>query len=392
MSSSHTPSGAGRRRARVLITDDAVVVRRLVSDVLSAVPTIDVVGTAPNGRIALQKIPQVAPDIVILDVEMPEMDGIETLTAIRAEHPDLPVVMFSTLTERGAATTLEALMRGANDYVTKPANVGSVAEAMERVRAELVPRIHALCGLDSRTLGRAASPVRPVRVGVPSAAPSARPRPAVRPRTTSTPARVDLVVVGVSTGGPNALAEIVPALPSDLPVPVVIVQHMPPMFTRLLAERLDTHSGLAVREAAGGEHLDPGQGWIAPGDRHLEVRADPAGGARLVVHDGPRENSCRPAVDVLFRSAAQVIGRHALGVVLTGMGHDGRRGSEDLVAEGAQVIVQDEVTSVVWGMPGAVAAEGLASAVVPLDRMAAAIVERVAVGRSPFALTAGASR
>lgn len=386
-----TTEPAGRR-ARVLITDDAVVVRRLVSDVLGSVPTIDVVGTAPNGRIALQKIPQLSPDIVILDVEMPDMDGIATLVAIREAHPHLPVVMFSTLTERGASITLEALMRGANDYVTKPANVGSVAEAMERVRAELVPRIHALCGiadpdeparptvvspLDARRIRRAVGGTSN-RLG---ATEDPRATPPQRTAPLGPPARVDLVVIGVSTGGPNALANLIPSLPGDLPVPVLIVQHMPPMFTRLLAERLDNHSALSVREAAGGEVLAPGQCWIAPGDRHLEVTGDTTSGLRLALHDGPRENSCRPAVDVLFRSAAAAMGRNVLGVVMTGMGHDGLRGSEDLTTAGARVVVQDEASSVVWGMPGAVVGAGLADEVLPLDQIGTAIRRRVATGR-----------
>ena len=378
---SAAPSG---RRARVLITDDAVVVRRLVSDVLASVPTIEVVGTAPNGRIALQKIGQLSPDIVILDVEMPDMDGIATLVAIREEHPDLPVVMFSTLTERGAAITLEALMRGANDYVTKPANVGSVAEAMDRVRAELVPRIHALCGIDQGEGDRprrvATSPLAARRIRQAASAEEAAPAPRPAPAPPTPLQRVDLVVVGISTGGPNALAALVPALPADLPVPVLVVQHMPPMFTRLLAERLDNHTSLRVREAAGGEVVGPGDVWIAPGDRHLEVRAS-GGQMRLVTHEGPRENSCRPSVDVLFRSAAAVAGRHVLGVVMTGMGHDGLSGSQDLLAAGARVVAQDESTSVVWGMPGAVVEAGVADDVVALDGMADEIARRVAIGR-----------
>jgi two-component system chemotaxis response regulator CheB len=377
------------RRARVLITDDAVVVRRLVADVLGAVPTIEVVGTAPNGRIALQKIDQLTPDIVILDVEMPDMDGIATLVAIRESHPDLPVVMFSTLTERGAAITLEALMRGANDYVTKPANVGSVAEAMDRVRDELVPRIHALCGLSSEPVAESAVAATPLAArrlrrtltgptpsGAEAAPATARPVPPSAP-----PARVDLVVIGISTGGPNALARLVPTLPADLPVPVLVVQHMPPMFTRLLAERLDNHAAVQVREAAGGEAIAPGECWIAPGDRHLEVRADAGGHLHLVTHDGPRENSCRPAVDVLFRSAARTTGRHVLGIVMTGMGHDGLRGSEEVLGAGGRVIAQDEATSVVWGMPGAVAQAGMAESLVPLDQIAGEIVRRVSAGR-----------
>ncbi|MGY6499434.1 MAG: protein-glutamate methylesterase/protein-glutamine glutaminase [Acidimicrobiales bacterium] len=368
-------------RARVLIADDAVVVRRLVSDVLSAVPTIDVVGTAANGRLALAKIPQVSPDIVILDVEMPDMDGIETLTSIRAEYPRLPVIMFSTLTERGAAITLEALMRGANDYVTKPANVGSVSEAMERVRSELVPRIHGLCG------------ITPVGAASTEPVTARRPRVAARPvRPTVPGGRVDAVVVGISTGGPSALADIIPALPSDLGVPVFIVQHMPPMFTRLLAERLDRTTPISVTEAGGGEPAVAGTCLIAPGDRHMVVARGASGDVVAALNDGPRENSCRPAVDVLFRSAAEVYGPHLLGVVMTGMGQDGLRGSDDIVAAGGSVVVQDEATSVVWGMPGAVAQAGLANAVVPLSQIPGEIARRVAAGRSATRPVAGVTR
>jgi two-component system, chemotaxis family, protein-glutamate methylesterase/glutaminase len=360
---------------RVLVADDSVVVRRLVTNVLSSSPGIEVVGSAPNGRIALAKIDQLDPDLVTLDVEMPDMDGIETLIAIRERRPHLPVIMFSTLTERGAVVTLEALMRGANDYVTKPANVGSVNEAMERVRSELVPRVHSLCGFVDT-----ATPTQPTR---PSVAPPRRVPPAVPPR-------VDAVVIGISTGGPSALAEIVPRLPGELAVPVLIVQHMPPMFTRLLAERLDRSTGLGVAEASGGESASPGTCWIAPGDRHLVVEAGGGGAAaHLRVDDGPRENSCRPAVDVLFRSASATYGPHLLAVVMTGMGQDGLAGCEHVVAAGGQVIVQDEASSVVWGMPGSVARAGLADAVLPLDALPAEIARRVAVGRASSRPVAG---
>jgi len=358
-------------RTRVLVVDDAVVVRRIVTDVLSAEPGIEVVGTAPNGKIALAKIPQVNPDLITLDVEMPEMDGLETLTEIRRRYPKLPVVMFSTLTERGAATTVEALLRGANDYVTKPANVGSVQEAMARVREQLVPKIAALC-----------PPARPAVPAVP------RPR-AGAPRTSRAP--VELVVVGVSTGGPNALAALVPRLPADLPAPVAIVQHMPPMFTRLLAERLDAHAALRVAEGADGAQVDAGQVWIAPGDRHLEV-VRRQGTLRLRTTEAPPENSCRPAVDPLFRSAAAAYGPGVLAVVLTGMGADGKRGAEVVRAAGGTVLAQDEASSVVWGMPGAVVRAGLADAVLPLARVADEIVERVRASSGPRTAGAGARR
>ncbi len=373
-----------------MIVDDAVVVRRLVSDVLSAVPTIEVVGTAPNGRLALAKIPQLRPELVVLDVEMPEMDGIETLTALREAHPDLPVIMFSTLTARGAAVTLEALMRGANDYVTKPANVGSVSEAMEQVRSELVPRIHSLCGVSE---GAAPSRHTPRRDARPTGAPRDvdRPAPAGSRPNRGPAARVDLVVIGISTGGPSALADALPRLPADLPVPVVVVQHMPPMFTQLLAERLDRAASLRVQEAQGGERLTAGTCWIAPGDRHLSVELAPDGGGLVTrVHDGPKENSCRPSVDVLFRSVAGIVGPHSLGVMMTGMGQDGLAGSEAIVAAGGRIIAQDERSSVVWGMPGAVTHAGLPDAVVDLAGLPGEIVRRVALHRVPP--LAGAAR
>jgi two-component system chemotaxis response regulator CheB len=354
----------------VLVVDDAVVVRRLVTDVLAADPEIEVAGAAANGRIALAKLGQLAPDLVVLDVEMPELDGLGTLRELRKTWPRLPVVMFSTLTERGAAVTLEALALGASDYVTKPANVGSVVAAQQRVREELVPRIKALC-----RRGAAAG----LAPGAPPAAP-ARP-PAPRPAGPAAgPVSIDVVAIGVSTGGPNALAAVVPALAASLPVPVVIVQHMPPVFTRLLAERLTAGGGMPVQEGALGVPLQPGHAYLAPGDWHMVVRR--AGGVPVLgLHQGPPENSCRPAVDVLFRSVVETYGGRALGVILTGMGRDGLRGVEALREAGGLVFAQDEATSVVWGMPGFVVEAGLADRVLPLDRVAGEILAAVAARR-----------
>lgn len=361
------------RKIRVLVVDDAVVVRRLMTDILASDPGIEVVGVAANGKIALARIQQLSPDVVTLDVEMPEMDGIETLSNIRKTHPKLPVIMFSTLTERGASATLDALSHGANDYVAKPANVGSVAQGMEKVRSELIPKIRSLC---------------PGLGGVESAKRVARPRPEApapaQPIVLSTPsgppARVDLIVIGVSTGGPNALAAMLPSLPASLPVPVVIVQHMPAMFTRLLAERLQATCCIGVSEADNGDVLYPGHAWIAPGNFHLEVVRRGAE-VQLVTHQGPHENSCRPAADVLFRSAASAFGSHVLGVVMTGMGQDGFVGAQTIHHAGGHCIVQDEASSVVWGMPGFVARAGIADAVLPLHEIAGEIVRRVHQGR-----------
>jgi two-component system chemotaxis response regulator CheB len=357
----------------VLVVDDSVVVRRLVAEVLNSDQDIDVVGTAPNGQIALAKIPQLNPDVISLDVEMPVMDGLETLRELRKNFPDLPVIMFSTLTDRGAAATLEALELGAQDYVTKPANVGSVQASMASVREQLVPKIKALHRHSPR--GRADA-LLPRQTGwAPAAAGSPAPSTVLRAVEPTQP--VDVVLLGVSTGGPDALATVLPALPATFPVPVLVVQHMPPTFTRLLAQRLDGRSALEVREAQDGDVVRPGQVLVAPGDFHLRLLR---GGRGVVARldQGTPENFCRPSVDVLFRSAAQVYGASCLAVVLTGMGTDGARGSGDIVAAGGQVVAQDQATSVVWGMPGAVAQAGLASELLPLSDVASALERRTA--------------
>jgi two-component system chemotaxis response regulator CheB len=363
------------RRIRVLVVDDAVVVRRLVTDVLASDPAIEVVGSAANGRIALAKVTQVNPDIVTMDIEMPDMDGLQALAELRKTHPKLPVIMFSTLTERGAAATLDALALGASDYVTKPSNVGSVAAAQQRIRDEMIPKIKALCG---RQAG--ASPATLVPSGTPVVHAGA-----MRPRVGATPPhdrRIDVVAIGVSTGGPNALAALLPMLPADLAVPIVIVQHMPPLFTKLLADRLRAGSRLDVQEGVAGGLMERGRVWIAPGNFHMTVRRE-RDGVRLALNQDPPENSCRPAVDTLFRSIAKAYGSRVLGIVLTGMGQDGLRGCGDLADQGAQIVVQDQASSVVWGMPGFVAQAGLAERVLPLDEIADHIVRRSREGRPP---------
>ena len=351
---------------RVLVVDDSVVVRRIVGDALAQAPGIEVAGTAANGRIALAKLDQVNPDLVTLDVEMPELDGLDTLVEIRKRRPRLPVIMFSTRTERGAAITIEALSRGASDYVTKPANVGGVTAAIEAVRTELVPKIKLLCP----RLEPATSPAPPRPLDDPGGA-AAPARGTWRP---SSPPRV--LTIGASTGGPNALTEVLTHLPADLPVPVVVVQHMPPLFTSLLADRLTKVSPLTVAEGVAGARLEPGRVFIAPGSHHMVVEQT-GDQIRLGIHDGPPENSCRPAVDVLFRSVAEVYGAATLAVVLTGMGEDGLRGARQIHAAGGRILAQDEATSVVWGMPGAVTRAGVVDRVLPLDAVAPEIVRHV---------------
>jgi two-component system chemotaxis response regulator CheB len=344
-------------KIRVLVVDDSAVVRRVVSDVLSADPDLEVVGTAPDGRVALLKIAHRNPDVVTLDVEMPEMDGLEVLSTLRRERPELPVIMLSSLTERGAEVTLDCLHRGATDYVMKPSGVLTPQETADRLRADLIPRI--------KLFARRPSPPPAPRV-------PAVPGPAPRPR----PQRVDLVVVGASTGGPKALPELLSVLTESFPVPILVVQHMPPVFTKTFAERLDGLLRLRVRQAASGELLRGGCVRIAPGDFHLEVRRE-GPEFRLLVHDGPMENSCRPSVDPLFRSAARACGPAALGIVMTGMGRDGLAGSRDLRAAGGAVLAQDAASSSIWGMPGAVAEAGLADALLSPAELGAEVVRRV---------------
>jgi two-component system, chemotaxis family, protein-glutamate methylesterase/glutaminase len=278
----------------------------------------------------------------------------------------VPIIMFSTVTARGATATLDALSAGANDYVTKPANVGSVAQSMESVREQLIPRIRALTG----------RPPLPAAVRA-SASEAAAPRvPA--PRGPRTPPAV--LVIGSSTGGPEALTRVVPHLPATLPVPVLLTQHMPPVFTTQFAQRLDRLSALRVVEATDGAPLLPGTVHLAPGDRHLVVRATARGPVTALTQDPP-ENFCRPAVDPLFRSAASVYQGAVLAVVLTGMGSDGRSGAGDVRGAGGTVLVQDQASSVVWGMPGAVTQAGYADEVLPLDRVAEAILRALPDGQ-----------
>jgi two-component system, chemotaxis family, protein-glutamate methylesterase/glutaminase len=345
---------------RVLIVDDSVVIRKVLTEALIADPEIQVVGTAADGKIALAKIPQLNPDLVTLDVEMPGMSGLETLIELRKAYAKLPVIMFSTLTEKGAATTLEALSHGASDCVTKPQNSGNVEQTRVRIRSELIPKVKELC----RKSGAALTQPR-----------TTESRKIAPTKTGGLPGHVDVVAIGTSTGGPNALAALLPTLSANFPVPIVLVQHMPPLFTRLLAERLDKQSSISIHEGVNGSVLSPGHVWIAPGDFHMTVRREGTS-VRLIMNQDPPQNSCRPSVNALFESVAAVYGANALAVVLTGMGSDGVRGAQLIREAGGQVLVQDEATSVVWGMPGQVAAANLADGIFPLSEIAGELERR----------------
>jgi two-component system, chemotaxis family, protein-glutamate methylesterase/glutaminase len=339
-------------RKRIMIVDDAVVVRKTLSDAIALDPALEVAGTAANGRIALEKFPTLKPDLILLDVEMPEMDGLVTVRELRKLDGRVPIIMFSSLTERGARITLDALALGASDYVMKPSNA-NMAATLRTISQELIPKIRVFCRLPERNIS-AAMPA----VAAPVLATSAR-----RPF-----APIQIVAIGVSTGGPAALAEVISRLPADFKVPVVIAQHMPPIFTAMLAEQLTAKSALPVRECSPGEPIVPGCCLLAPGDFHMTIHREDSV-IRARTYQGPKENFCRPSVDVLFRSVAQVYGARTLAVILTGMGQDGFKGCETLRGLGARVYVQDEATSVIWGMPGFVARSGMADKILPLNQI-----------------------
>jgi two-component system chemotaxis response regulator CheB len=352
----------------VLVVDDSVVIRNLVTHALREDPAMEVVGVAANGAIALQKIPQVNPDVLTLDIEMPEMDGLETVRRVRQEYPQMRVIMFSTLTERGAAVTLEALRLGADDYVSKVANAGSLDRSMARLKEELIPRIKQFFRTAEQSREIAPPPALPGNSI--AAAPSCWWKGKVLPK---------VVAIGVSTGGPNALGAILPELPAGFHLPVLIVQHMPPLFTRLLAERLESSCRLTVQEAVQGESVEKGKILIAPGDFHMRLTSN-GGGVRVCLDQSPPENSCRPAVDVLFTSVAEVYGGAVIAAILTGMGQDGLRGARILKGKGASILAQDEASCVVWGMPGAVVNENLADRVLPLNQVVPEILRATGQG------------
>lgn len=357
--------GTATSPIRLLLVDDSATIRGLLSKTLGAQPGLKVVGTASNGEKALAFLATEAVDVVLLDIEMPVMDGLETLRHVRLLYPRLPVVMFSSLTERGAKTTLEALVAGANDYVAKPTG-SDTSTIVARIESELIPKL--------RAVHRPATAL--------SKHPPARPAP-TKPSVPVTEAvhkesgrHTGVIVVAVSTGGPSALAEVLPRFVGPETPPVVIVQHMPKEFTQHLSQRLTKLCSHPVSEAVDGQPLSNGDVVLAPGGIHIEIIKN-RNGYRLAYNHGPPENSCRPSADVLFRSAASVFGNETLALVLTGMGTDGLLGCRAISAAGGTVIAQDEPTSIVWGMPGQVVRDGLANAVLPLHQIGKDIAMRL---------------
>lgn len=344
---------------RVMVVDDSAVVRGLVSRQLASDPAIEVVCTASNGEIALREITRRPVDVVVLDIEMPVMDGLTALTRIHSAHPGVKVIMASTLTRRNAEISLKALHLGASDYVAKPETGLAGAEEFQR---ELLSKIKAI---GARRSPAAAPMVRAAPSPTPSLAAS-WPRPPSG--SFARRAKPQVLAIGASTGGPPALITLFESLRGAVAQPILLTQHMPATFTALLAEQLARAGERPCAEAKDGETIEAGRCYVAPGGWHMTVGRS---GATPVIrlNQDPPENFCRPAVDPMLRSAARVYGAGVLAVILTGMGADGARGCEAVAAAGGRFIAQDEATSVVWGMPGAAAATGLADAVLPISEV-----------------------
>jgi two-component system chemotaxis response regulator CheB len=381
---SGSTADVGNRRIRVMIVDDAVVVRGMFSRWVEAESDLQVVATLRTGREAVDQIQRFDPDVVVLDVEMPDLDGLAALPLLLQKKRDLVIIMASTLTRRNAEISLRALSLGAADYIPKP-HTAVALDPTSSFRRDLIEKIRAL-GLRARRNRVAATQRHSAPAdakGLPKLgkSPPLVPKPPVTSIRAFPAALPRVLAIGASTGGPQALNTLMRQLGGVIDrAPVLITQHMPPTFTTILAEHIGRVAGRPTREAEDGQEIKSGNIYVAPGGKHMRVaRRD--GVAVIEIDDGPMVNFCKPAVDPMFASAATVWGQWVLGLILTGMGADGLRGSQAVVAAGGAVIAQDEASSVVWGMPGQVAHAGLASAILPLDQIAAAIDKVFSGGR-----------
>lgn len=355
------------RRIAVLVADDSALYRQMLLNVLAHVPGVDVVGVAHDGLDAVAKAESLQPDVVTLDVSMPRLDGLGTLRELRRRGSRAKVIMVSSLTSEGSPATVEALMEGAFDFVTKPSGL-ETHQVRTHIHAALLEKFAAI--VDTRTVAAGA---------LPAAVAQGRPDGAAGPprAVTAREGRFDVVAIGTSTGGPQALTSLLPALPADLPAPVIVVQHMPAGFTAQLATRLDELSRLRVVEAADGMPFAPGTVYVAPGGMHMRIDRAAGGGCRCAVFDGPHRLGCRPSFDTLLESLAPILGAKTLAVVLTGIGRDGVEGCTAIRREGGYVLTQAPAGCAVYGMPKAVADEGLADSVLPLEDIAPAIARVV---------------
>ncbi|MFZ1983337.1 MAG: chemotaxis response regulator protein-glutamate methylesterase [Desulfatitalea sp.] len=359
-------------KIRVLVVDDTVLYRKIVSDVLMELPDVEVVGTAYNGKSALMRVKSLQPDLLTLDIEMPEMNGLEVLQHLQQQAPRVGAIMLSTLTQEGGAMTMRALELGAFDFIPKPQS-GTMAENKQAVKMALAPMIKAFAR--SRQIRE--------RLGsLPKSAPVVR--PILRTKTATSPVSANrlgtaaIIAIGISTGGPNALAQMLPKLPGDIGVPIVIVQHMPPLFTQSLANSLNSKCAIEVREAKQGDPLEPNVAYIAPGGKQMKIVAGADGKARVIkITNDPPVNNCKPSVDYLFHSVADHYVGRATGVIMTGMGSDGTAGLRQMKNNGAVIIAQDEESCVVFGMPKEPIESGLADVVAPLELIAGEIVKTV---------------
>jgi len=358
-------------KLRVLVVDDSSLFRRVIADALALIPEVEVIGTAPNGKIALERIAILSPDLITLDIEMPEMNGLEVLDALKSRGQDCGVVMVSALTMKGGELTIQALERGAFDFITKPIG-GDLKTNLASVVTALTPIVSAYRRRwEIRSILKSSSaPVQTTARIIP-------PPPLAAPASpSSTSRKSDLVLIGVSTGGPNALATMLPLLPRNFPVPVLIVQHMPPLFTKPMADSLAAKCKLKVKEAEDGEPIRPATVYIAPGGHHMKV-ATGTNGDNISITDDPLENNCRPSVDYLFRSVANNFQGNTTAVIMTGMGSDGVLGLRLLKRKHCHIIAQDEASCVVFGMPGEAVKAGIVDVLVPLDRIADEITRSV---------------
>jgi len=369
---------------QVVVVDDSAVIRGLVKRWIEETDGLEVAGSCSNGKQAVDVVGKVKPHVVILDIEMPEMDGLEALPGIMAGSPGTKVIMASTLTLRNADISLKALSLGAADYVPKPDSARGIAGSNE-FRRELLVKAQALGKAAQRTMGHRSAAATPSRAsGATPASASERPAISLGPppdkielrKASNVPPRI--LAIGSSTGGPQALFDVFEKIgPSVKSVPIVITQHMPPSFTKILAEKLEKLSGLPAKEGEDGDRVQAGHIYVAPGDYHMRLRKDGPGVA-IALDQEPPVHFCRPAVDPMFESIAKLFGPATLGVVLTGMGHDGRDGGRIIADAGGTIYAQDEASSVVWGMPGACAQAGICAAVYPLDQISSAISRQFA--------------
>lgn len=360
---------------RVLVVDDTVVYRKVVSDVIAELPGAEVVGVAHDGKIAMSKIASLQPDVLTLDIEMPEMNGLEVLNRMRTDAPDTGAIMLSTLTHKGGEMTMKALELGAFDFVPKP-ETRSIDESRLAVKTALAPMLKAFARQkEMRTLLKSTGPLAEAAKREASLSSTVVRRTVLHERRHGTS---QIVGIGVSTGGPNALTKMLPGLSGEINVPILIIQHMPPLFTRSLAKSLDAKCAIAVKEAVDGELVCPNTAFIAPGGKQMKLVAGADGKSRIIrVTDDPPENSCRPSVDYLFRSIAHYYVGRATGVIMTGMGTDGTEGLKMMKDNGAIVIAQDHGSSTVYGMPKEAVAAGIVDVVTPLDKMAEEIGKTV---------------